>query len=698
MELTLKNRLIVPYSDKETFKVIFGDTQTFQFELPTPHVAGDTYALGLDQERVVYPPSRPLCAYSTAFTVENDVLTMTLKYNTNRLRSFVCTLKKPTTIYIQLDRIRDGKADTLLLDTLLAMPSVLDSVNTVCEGDPLAELLDEKMDKPAVEGTVGQILALDENGQCVWKDEQEIPEQEQANWDESDSSDPSYIQHKPTLSAVATSGSYNDLTDKPELATVATSGSYDDLTDKPVIPEQKQADWDESDSTDASYIQHKPDLSAYSLVTETGNRLSMSIDEDYDLVVRLLDKHDNVLSTQDIDLPLESMIVNASYANGVLTLTLQNGQTVDVDISDIVSGLVPDSRTINGQSLSSDVTLTAQDLSLATVATSGDYDDLSNKPDLSLKLDAPSVAGTVGQVLTKTATGQEWADAQGGGSDGNPDYLAILFGNDNSTITLAKVGTPSEISLEYSLDKTTWTALVPDTAITIPTVWTKCYFRGNNTGFSINKHNYYNFVFGGGQAYIYGNVMSLLDASCTSVTIPAGCSFQSLFEYRDGSKIKSFELALPAISLTEGCYKSMFKNQGDMIGDFPSLPATELRFDCYNGMFDGCGELTGKVILPATVPVRNCYSGMLRGCGKIRYIDCNFLPEYYFYYYTSDWLQNAGASSETPRYFCMPYGTYSPGTSDSEIPDRWTRMYKEVPCDLVNSITQIEDALSFHNN
>lgn len=46
----------------------------------------------------------------------------------------------------------------------------------------------------------------------------------------------------PTLATVATSGSYNDLTDKPTipvvptLATVATSGSYNDLTDKPNIP------------------------------------------------------------------------------------------------------------------------------------------------------------------------------------------------------------------------------------------------------------------------------------------------------------------------------------------------------------------------------------------------------------------------------------------------------------------------------
>lgn len=39
-----------------------------------------------------------------------------------------------------------------------------------------------------------------------------------------------------SLSGVATSGDYNDLTDKPALKTVATTGSYNDLTNKPTIP------------------------------------------------------------------------------------------------------------------------------------------------------------------------------------------------------------------------------------------------------------------------------------------------------------------------------------------------------------------------------------------------------------------------------------------------------------------------------
>lgn len=39
-----------------------------------------------------------------------------------------------------------------------------------------------------------------------------------------------------SLSTVATTGSYTDLSDKPTLATVATSGSYTDLSNTPTIP------------------------------------------------------------------------------------------------------------------------------------------------------------------------------------------------------------------------------------------------------------------------------------------------------------------------------------------------------------------------------------------------------------------------------------------------------------------------------
>ena len=89
------------------------------------------------------------------------------------------------------------------------------------------------------------------------------------------------------LATVATSGSYNDLSNKPtipaaqvnsdwnavsgvaqilnkpSLATVATSGSYNDLTNKPTIPAaQIQSDWSQADNTKVDYIKNKPSLAA----------------------------------------------------------------------------------------------------------------------------------------------------------------------------------------------------------------------------------------------------------------------------------------------------------------------------------------------------------------------------------------------------------------------------------------------------
>ena len=51
--------------------------------------------------------------------------------------------------------------------------------------------------------------------------------QAQADWTQADTTDPSYIQHKPNLAAVATSGSYTDLSNTPSIPT-ATSDLQND--------------------------------------------------------------------------------------------------------------------------------------------------------------------------------------------------------------------------------------------------------------------------------------------------------------------------------------------------------------------------------------------------------------------------------------------------------------------------------------
>ncbi len=60
----------------------------------------------------------------------------------------------------------------------------------------------------------------------------------------------------------ATSG-LGEILNKPNLATVATTGSYNDLSDTPSIPSaQIQSDWSVTDSSHTAYIQNKPTIPA----------------------------------------------------------------------------------------------------------------------------------------------------------------------------------------------------------------------------------------------------------------------------------------------------------------------------------------------------------------------------------------------------------------------------------------------------
>lgn len=64
-----------------------------------------------------------------------------------------------------------------------------------------------------------------------------------------------------------------------DLATVATTGSYDDLTDKPTIPAaQVQSDWLEADTSAKSYIQNKPTIPSAQVQSDWNEADSSAVD------------------------------------------------------------------------------------------------------------------------------------------------------------------------------------------------------------------------------------------------------------------------------------------------------------------------------------------------------------------------------------------------------------------------------------
>ncbi len=85
------------------------------------------------------------------------------------------------------------------------------------------------------------------------------------------------------------------------------------------------------------------DIDALPNTTKYGADLSLTIDSStYVMTVQLKDQNGNNLGeARSIDLPLESMVVGGSYdaEDKAIILTLKNGETVEIPVADLVSGL-----------------------------------------------------------------------------------------------------------------------------------------------------------------------------------------------------------------------------------------------------------------------------------------------------------------------------------------------------------------------
>lgn len=88
--------------------------------------------------------------------------------------------------------------------------------------------------------------------------------------------------------------------------------------------------------------------------------VDLSVDEEtYVTTVSVKDGNGNVLTSDSIDLPLESMVVGGSEENGIVTLTLKNGNTVTFDIGDLVHGLATKAEVQAAQAAANEAKTTA---------------------------------------------------------------------------------------------------------------------------------------------------------------------------------------------------------------------------------------------------------------------------------------------------------------------------------------------------
>ena len=135
--------------------------------------------------------------------------------------------------------------------------------------------------------------------------------------------------------------STNDYTtaDKNKLSGIATGAQVNVLE---AVKVNGTAQTITSKAVDISVPTTAADVSALPDSTKYAASITVGIDSDYKITTTLKDQDGNTLGTaQVIDLPLESVVVNGSYDSQTkkIILTLQNGNTIEFSVADLVSGL-----------------------------------------------------------------------------------------------------------------------------------------------------------------------------------------------------------------------------------------------------------------------------------------------------------------------------------------------------------------------
>ena len=227
----------------------------------------------------------------------------------------------------------------------------------------------------------------------------------------------------------------------------------------------------------------------------------------------------------------------------------------------------------------------------------------------------PSNAGSAGQVLKKTETGTEWADAQF-----KPEGKSYLIFSSSNSFTLA-VGDATKHwdgTLEYFASDRTWTTW--DGTTTLSAVADDgeyvLYLRGTGNTVITGSDFNYRWVFTGSDISCTGNIENLLDYSTVeSGNYPTMADYCYAYMFYDCTSLTQAP-ALPAMTLSTPCYAYMFEGCPDL-SQAPALPATTLSTQCYAYMFRGCTSLTQAPALPAMTLSTQCYVYMFRGCTSL---------------------------------------------------------------------------------
>ena len=203
-----------------------------------------------------------------------------------------------------------------------------------------ADQLGSKLPEPEA-GDTGKVLGvLNSDGDIGWVVDQEGMAQVQSDWDQTDSSQVSYIANKPSL------------------ATVATTGAYSDLSGTPTIP-----------TVDQTY-------DASSVNAQSGVAVASALSSKQDTISDLSTIRSGASAGATA---VQPAALNDYATTSALATGLAAKQDTISDLETIRSGASAGATAV-------------QPGDLATVATTGSYDDLSDKP--TIPSTKPLVAGS----------------------------------------------------------------------------------------------------------------------------------------------------------------------------------------------------------------------------------------------------------------------------------------------------------------
>lgn len=189
--------------------------------------------------------------------------------------------------------------------------------------------------------------------------------------------------------------------------------------------------------------------------------LSLTIDTTtYVLTAILKDINGKTLSTQTVDLPLETMVVSASYNDTTkkIELTLQNGTKTSFSVADLVAGLVStDTNFTNEEILVADGNGKKAKSSGKKVVTEDIFNNINNfvvpASQKNKVPDAYSVEYAIRETLPEWFLLLAFKKGKTLYSSGHADYNKLILVTNSAGTNLTTADTATAIAIAKSLDR-----------------------------------------------------------------------------------------------------------------------------------------------------------------------------------------------------------------------------------------------------